>query len=167
MTTEKKQLTTKEKTSGCLFMVVIAAIIAIAFTCGGDDEEQISSTDIIKLQQDSTDLIAHLKSTINLKEGSTLEITEFNNKNCRIRMIVPAEAGERANYLGIGNCTRAAKWLAEKNYTVGHEGIYTSCYVYSPYSGVTGKEDMLISWGSANYDANTDSVTWEWKKSNQ
>lgn len=165
MTTEKKQLTTKEKTSGYLALVVIALIIAIAFTCGGgDEEEQVSSTDNIKLQQDSTDLIAHLKSTINLREGMTLEISEFNNKNCRIRMIVPVEDGEKANYLGIGNCTRAAKWLSDKNYTVGHEGIYTTCYVYSPDVGVTQKENMWTSWGHARYDANTAAVTWEWKK---
>lgn len=163
----KQQLTTKQK-QGCAGFIVFLIIFIAIFTCmGGEDNENISEADYSKLKQDSTNLMGYLKENVNLKEGMTLTITEFNPKNCRLRVVVPNELGKTAaDVVGTGVCTLAAKWLSNQNYTVGHEGIYTTCYIYSPYVGVTQKKDMVISWGHARYDANTDSIKWEWQKSN-
>ena len=36
--------------------------------------------------------------------------------------------------------------------------------VTSPYVGVTARSGMIILWGSARYDYNTDNIKWEWEK---
>lgn len=165
-TKTKQQLTTSQK-QGCAGFIVLLIIFVAIYTCvGGDDSEPNNEVDRAQLQQDSISLIEYLNQNVNLKEGMTLSITEFNDRTCRLRFVVPNELGKTAaDVAGIGVCTLAAKWLSEKKYTVGHEGIYTTCYVYSPYVGVTQKKGMVISWGNARYDANTDSVKWEWAKS--
>lgn len=161
----------KSKKSGWIALIlIIVLIIVIVSTCSDDNKEPIADTQAIeKLTSDSTALLAYLNEDIIAGDivlpRIPTTISEFNSKTCRLSITIPEERnGNNADQIGIEACTRAAKWLAEKGYTVGYAGIYTSCYVYSPYTGATGKEGLVTSWGNARYDANTDSVEWEWEK---
>lgn len=160
----KAKITAKQ---GIAFIVLIALIVIIVLTCSSsDDTETVVDVQVTEqLKTDSMALVSHISGNTTMLEGMSFEVSEFDAKNCRIRVTVPEQNGKTgADVIGKSFCTITAKWLAENGYKVGHEGVYTSCYVYSPYEGVTGKDGLIISWGNAKYDALTDSVEWEWKE---
>lgn len=136
----------------------------ILYGCGGPVSK--NSKDATQLTQDSIALLSILNKEIKvgkqILESIPTEITEFNNQNCRLRIMLPADRnGAGAESLGSGKCTDATKWLYENGYDLGLGGLYVSCYVYSPYEGTTGRQDMLIKWGRAHYDPNADRVEWK------
>lgn len=139
---------------------LILSVAAIGlFACGG------STPAATEKDYPADSLVAYLNENVSLQDGMSFEIIEFSAQNCRASVTVPEEIGKtRADVVGKGFCVLMAKWLSDKGYTVGHEGVYTSCYVYSPYVGVTGKDGMVISWGNARYDANSDAVEWKRKE---
>lgn len=145
-----------------LSALVVAFFVVTAVGSGSD-----SSTPAVEVKHTPEQLLTYLKENVTLKDGMSMEVSEFSSTNCRIRVTVPNEIGlQGADVLGTGVCTLVAKWLSENDYNLELGGIHTSCYVYSPHKGVTGKEGMVVSWGHAYYDSNTDMVEWKWNKSN-
>lgn len=154
----------KKKINMIAALIVLVAIIAvIVSTCSGSEksEESVAITEIT-IVPDS--LLAYLNKNANLQDGMSIEVAELDSKNCRVRVTVPEQVGKTgADVVGSGICTLTAQYLAGKGQTVGYNGIYTSCYVCSPYVGTIAKPDMVTKWGYAKYDANTDAVKWTWE----
>jgi hypothetical protein len=117
-------------------------------------------------------LWAYFADSTNLtKDGRSVEIAEFSEDYCRVRVTLPEEevvtAG--ADFIGKGTCILTVQWLVKRGYQLadyvnGKSGISVSCYVYSPHEkGITGK-DLTILWGSARYNPNIDNAEWEANK---
>lgn len=119
-----------------------------------------------KLKQDSLNLITCLNEQIDASLADCYEIDTFDEGTCRVRVTVPENIGKlNAEVLGRGFCTITAQFLAENDYPIDEPGNYIiTCYVYSPYQGVTKREGMVTRWGRAEYDPFTDSVEWKWSK---
>lgn len=136
----------------------------ILFGCGGPVSK--NNKDATQLSQDSISLVSLLNQDIkvgnHVLESIPIIVTELSNENCRLRVMLPADRnGKGAESLGVEKCTTVVKWLSENGYDLGLGGIYVSCYVCSPYEGTTGRQDMLIQWGRARYDPNSDRVEWK------
>lgn len=149
------------KTTKNIALLAILFFTAFAVGCGG------SSKKAAEMKHTPEQLLAYLQENVNLQEGMSMEVDTLTNENCRVRVFAPKEIGSQAaDVVGTGICTLSTKWLSENGYSVDLEGVHVSCYVYSPHEGVTGKPGMVVRWGHASYDPNTDNVKWKWDKSN-
>lgn len=151
---------------GALFAIIIIAAIfgePAATPATSTQDEATANAITEQLKQDSVGLISYFNDNINMEMLDKLEIAEFNQNLCRIRVTIPDETGlQGADVVGKGCCILAARYLNERNYDIASTDFMISCWVYSPYKGVTGREGLVTQWGVARYDPLTDAVTWKW-----
>ncbi|MCH5305628.1 MAG: hypothetical protein J1E79_04030 [Rikenella sp.] len=146
------------------FFALVLIGTATFIACGGP--VGANNKEATQLSQDSvallTDLNKEMKVGELVLEVIPTEITEFNNRTCRLRFMLPADRnGRGTESLGVEKCSQAAKWLHENGYDLGMNGIYVTCHVYSDAGhGTTGKS-LVTKWGVARYDFNNDTVKWE------
>lgn len=177
---ETKQNEKTQKRKGYLkafviasFLFLILIIIAVNF---GESEQQDTGVQTSENTAQSENGEVHASADAserliqyiyeNTELGSygdiKVEVTEFTKENCRTRVTIPSNASEVANIFGNGVCLLSVKWLSENDYDL--KKIWVSSYVYSPYTGVTAREGMVVQWGNSYYNYDTDGLEWEWSK---
>ena len=180
--TEKK---IKETTSGIksfLWVVFIIGIIivTIRYCAGCGDKKEVNkvketeevkdiqkesvNTQQEKLKKDSAEIVKYIYDNSELSNFKDIrvEVLDLDEKTCRIQTVIPEEMSLNADVVGKGMCMLATKWASGKGCDLSKMSI--RCLVVSPFKGVTAREGMVIWWGTAKYDYQTDNLKWEWNK---
>ncbi len=161
-TEEGKKKTSKKDTITAISFILAAVMVMFVMcdSCGGDKDAKDPEA-VAALQRDSLELVTRLNDSINMKEGMSFKISEFNKNNCTIDVTIPKDLSWGADVIGGGFCWTAVKWAVEKGYNV-ETGIGMGIWVYveSPFVGATGKPGMITRWGHAHYNSYTDQIDW-------
>lgn len=151
-----------------LLAVVIAifAIIIIQTIVNPSRQNQYVSQQATKEQtfrQDSMDLVSLLQDSLTMGKDAKLDIIALNHRTCHIWITVPKQIGlHYADVIGEKCCALTARYLYNNDYDIASNNFDITCWINSPYKGVTGREGLIYQWGTARYIPQTDSVIWEW-----
>lgn len=148
-----------------VIVVVLFAIIIIQSIVNPSGQGQYVSQTAKEqtFRQDSIGLISLLQDSLIMGNDAELDIIALNNRTYRIWITVPKQIGlNYADVIGKDCCAITARYLYNNNYDITSSNFTITCWINSPYQGVTGREGLVYQWGTARYIPQTDSVIWEW-----
>lgn len=149
-----------------VIVVVLFAIIIIQAIVNPSGQDQYVSQQTSKEQtfrQDSIGLMSLLQDSLIMGNDAELDIIALNHRTCRIWITVPKQIGlNYADVIGKDCCALTARYLYNNDYDIASSNFTITCWINSPYKGVTGREGLVTQWGVARYIPQTDSVNWEW-----